>query len=376
MKILHTGDWHIGKRLLRKDLYDDQVHALEQIIEYIRDNTIDVVVIAGDLYDTTQPTKEAMQLVNETLRTINIELKKPILIISGNHDSQARLSYASDWFKAMDVSIHTTFESAFTPISIGDTDFYLVPYFDVLESRHYFDDEKIETHHDVYNRIAEQIEKTMDRDKKNVFVGHLFVRGGSESESERTLFRGLNSDVSPSVFQSFDHVLLGHLHHPFAIEHPSIYYSGSLLKYSFSEHKQPKGFRVLDLKGDASKFIPFNLMRDCIVFEGHFDEVINGKVETILGIDPQKDAFYQFVLEGLEGVPEPMARIQKVYPNALELKRKTKTYNSENHKVLESISGDYDVFQQFLDNYLDEALKEHAEKVFNKYFKEGSNETD
>lgn len=376
MKILHTGDWHIGKRLLRKDLYDDQVHALEQIIDYIRNNSIDVVVIAGDLYDTTQPSKEAMQLVNETLRTINIELKKPILIISGNHDSQARLSYASDWFKAMDVHIHTTFVSAFSPISMGEVDFYLVPYFDVLESRYYFEDESIESHHDVYKKIVERIEENLDRTKKNIFVGHLFVRGGSESDSERTLFRGLNSEVSQSVFDSFDHTLLGHLHHPFAIDHPKISYSGSLVKYSFSEHQQPKGFRVLDLEQDKSTFIPFNLLRDLHVFEGTFEDVINGRVEELLNIETERDAFYQFVLEGLEGVPEPMSRIQNVYPNALELKRKSMNVSDVEHKTLGTLSSDHNVFEQFMENYLDDALQEEAKKVFNTYFKEGQNETD
>lgn len=375
MKILHTGDWHIGKRLLRKDLYDDQVHVLNQMIDYIRNNEVDVVIIAGDLYDTTQPSKEAMALVNETLRTINIELKKPILIISGNHDSQSRLSYASDWFKAMDVSIHTSFESAFEPVTIGDVDFYLVPYFDVLESCHYFDDESIETHHDVYEHIVSKVNMHMNNDRKNIFVGHLFVRGGTESESERTLFRGLNSDVHPSVFETFDHVLLGHLHHPFAIDHDKIYYSGSLVKYSFSEAKQPKGFRVLDLETDESKFIPFELMRDCIVFEGSYQDVIDGKVEDLLGIEKNTEAFYQFVLDGLAGVPEPMSRIQQVYPNALELKHK-RTTKDENHTMLEALSGDHEVFAQFLDNYLDDALRDKATDIFNRHFKEDMNETD
>lgn len=376
MKILHTGDWHIGKRLLRKNLYDDQVHALNQIVEYIKNNTIDVVIIAGDLYDTTQPSKEAMQLVNETLRAINIELKKPILIISGNHDSQARLSYASDWFKAMDVYIHTTFDSAFTPISMGDIDFYLVPYFDVLESRYYFDDDSIETHYDVYKKIVERIEESLDRTKKNIFVGHLFVRGGDESDSERTLFRGLNSEVSGSVFDSFDQVLLGHLHHPFAIDSEKISYSGSLVKYSFSEHKQPKGFRVLDLEQDKSTFIPFDLLRDLHVFEGTFDDVINGRVEKLLGIETERDAFYQFVLEGLEGVPDPMSRIQNVYPNALELKRKSMNMSDIEHKTLGTLSSDHNVFKQFMKNYLDDELQEEAMKLFNKYLKEGKDETD
>ena len=178
MRILHTADWHIGKKLLRKDLFEDKQYVMDQLVTYIKENPVDVVVIAGDLYDTTQPSKEAMQFVNDTLRTINIELKTPTLIISGNHDSQSRLSYASDWFKAMNVTIHTNIEEVTKPVSFDDADFYLVPYFDVLEMRHHFDDTTIETHHDVYERIVESIKEVMNPNKKNVFVGHLFVRAG------------------------------------------------------------------------------------------------------------------------------------------------------------------------------------------------------
>lgn len=376
MRILHTADWHIGKKLLRKDLFEDKQHVMDQLITYIKENPVDVVVIAGDLYDTTQPSKEAMQFVNDTLRTINIELKTPTLIISGNHDSQSRLSYASDWFKAMNVTIHTKIEEVTKPVSFDDVDFYLVPYFDVLEMRHHFDDEAIETHHDVYERIVTSIKEVMNPNKKNVFVGHLFVRGGAESESERSIFRGLSSEVNPNIFDAFDHVLLGHLHHPFAIEKPNIHYAGSLIKYSFSEANQPKGFRVIDTEEEgASRFIPFKLLRDCIVFEGHYDDVIHGRVETLLGREEEREAFYQFSLDGLEGITEPMARIQQVYPNALELKRKARNKKNEDSTALKALSSDADVFEQFLTAYLDDDLKDHAQVLFGKYFKEDQNET-
>ena len=148
------------------------------------------------------------------------------------------------------------------------------------------------------------------------------------------------------------------------------------MKYAFSEHQQPKGFRVLDLEQDKSTFIPFNLLRDLHVFEGTFEDVINGRVEELLNIETERDAFYQFVLEGLEGVPEPMSRIQNVYPNALELKRKSMNVSDVEHKTLGTLSSDHNVFEQFMENYLDDALQEEAKKVFNTYFKEGQNETD
>lgn len=376
MRILHTADWHIGKKLLRRDLYEDQQYVMNQLIEYIKEHPVDVVVIAGDLYDTTQPSKEAMQFVNDTLRIINIELKTPTLIISGNHDSQSRLSYASDWFKAMNVTIHTSIEDAVKPVSIGDVDFYLVPYFDVLEVKHHFDDASIETHHDVYARIIESINAVIDKNKKNILVSHLFVRGGAESKSERSLFRGLSSEVDPRIFDAFDHVLLGHLHHPFAIDRKNVHYAGSLIKYSFSEASQPKGFRVIDTDSDGqSHFIKFKLLRDCIVFEGHYDDVINGRVESLLGRGENRDAFYQFTLEGLDGITEPMARIQSIYPNALELKRKVTHTKRDDKASLKALSSDADVFEQFLDAYLDDELKTHAHTLFSKHFKEDHDET-
>src|SRR5699024_9850813 len=146
MRILHTGDWHIGRKMNGLDLIEDQSYILEQLMNEIENSDIDLVVVAGDIFDRANPSRQALKLANETLYRINITLGKPLLVISGNHDSRERLNYGSEWFKATNFHINTALDQAHIPVTIGDIDFYLLPHIEVLEARNYFEDEDIVSH--------------------------------------------------------------------------------------------------------------------------------------------------------------------------------------------------------------------------------------
>src|SRR5699024_6435398 len=234
MKILHTADWHIGRRLNGTDLLSDQMHVLDQLVEYIKDEGIDLCVIAGDVFDRSNPSQAALELVNEYLYRINIGLGVPVLAISGNHDSRSRLDYGSRWFEKSNYHMRTSSRDILKPVVIDDQHFYMIPYMDVLEVKQYFMDESIVSHHDVCRRVTAEIRNVMDYGARNILVGHMFMSDATASASERPLSIGLSEAVATDLFTDFDLVLLSHLHHPFAIAPDSIFYSGSLLKYSFS----------------------------------------------------------------------------------------------------------------------------------------------
>src|SRR5699024_5056905 len=175
MKILHTADWHIGRRLNGTDLLSDQMHVLDQLIEYIKNEEIDLCVIAGDVFDRSNPSQAALELVNEYLYRINIGLGVPVLAISGNHDSRSRLGYGSRWFETRIYNILKYIGVIPDTIINDDLHVYMVPYMDVLEVMQYFKDESIISHHDVYSNVTGEIRKRIVHDARNIFVGHMFI---------------------------------------------------------------------------------------------------------------------------------------------------------------------------------------------------------
>lgn len=372
MKILHTGDWHIGRRLNGMDLIEDQMHVLDQIIEYISKESIDVCVIAGDVFDRSNPSQAALELVNEYLYKINIELGVPVLAISGNHDSKSRLDYGSYWFEKHRYHMRTQIEDILEPVVIGDSHFYMVPYLDVLEAKVYFEDDSIVTHHDVYEKVTEKIYNVMDKNACNVFIGHMFMDEGKASESERPLSIGLSEEVSTSLFDRFNLVLLGHLHHPFAIEHESIFYSGSLLKYSFSEVGQPKGFRVIQSGPEMTcKFIPLRHKHDLVHFKGSFDDVINERIGFA-----DNEAYFKFELADMQSTSDPMARLKMIYPNTLELQPVFEEREKSESAIDIKTSDDGEIFKSFINQVHGGEMTDYQKEIFHQYFKGDTDETD
>ncbi|SPN71938.1 Putative nuclease SbcCD subunit D (fragment) [Brochothrix thermosphacta] len=191
MKIVHTADWHLGKIVSGQSLTEDQAYQLQQLVELLKDEAADVLMIAGDLYDRAIPPLEAVELLNETLATINLELKIPIVAISGNHDSSNRLNFGSSWYQKNGFYLTTQISQIFKPVTIGDVQFWLIPFFENLEAAAYFEDSTIRTQEAAMRRIIEQIEPLMDRSKRQIAMAHLFVTGAEPSESERPLAMGV-----------------------------------------------------------------------------------------------------------------------------------------------------------------------------------------
>ena len=321
VKFLHTADWHIGRKLQGKDLLEDQQYVMNDLISKIDETKPDFLIIAGDLYDRSVPSKEATTLLQELLVKINIECNIPIFAISGNHDSRERLAIGEAWFSKHKFYLHTRLNQAFDKITIEDTDIYLLPYFEPFEAREYFEDATLTTHNSATKRVIDEIYKNIDMSKTNILVAHTFVSGGLETDSEREISVGTVENVAVEIFGKFDYVALGHLHNPNAIKEERIKYSGSPMAYSFSEATQTKGMRLVELTKEifTEEFISLEQKRKLHNISTTYEEVFTKVFQQ--NFDCKND-YFSMELSGMEGVTDPLPRIKEYYPNTLILKQK------------------------------------------------------
>ena len=321
VKFLHTADWHIGRKLQGKDLLEDQQYVMNNLISKIDETKPDFLIIAGDLYDRSVPSKEATTLLQELLVKINIECNIPIFAISGNHDSRERLAIGEAWFSKHKFYLHTRLNQAFDKITIEDTDIYLLPYFEPFEAREHFEDATLTTHNSATKRVIDEIYKNIDMSKTNILVSHTFVSGGLETDSEREISVGTVENVAVEIFEKFDYVALGHLHNPNAIKEERIKYSGSPMAYSFSEATQTKGMRLVELTKEifTEEFISLEQKRKLYNISTTYEEVFTKVFQQ--NFDCKND-YFSMELSGMEGVTDPLPRIKEYYPNTLVLKQK------------------------------------------------------
>lgn len=240
MKFLHTADLHLGKIVSGVSMLDDQRYILKEITRIIEAEQVDAIIIAGDLYDRSVPPTSAVTLLNDTLYQWNVELGLPIFAIGGNHDSAERLNFGAAWYKHTHLFMAGKLSLPSSPVAFLDAEIWLVPFHEPALVRELSGDESIRSYEDAMQYLTSQIRSIHHPDKAQILVGHAFVAGGLPSDSERQLSVGNVDRVSTDAFHGFNYVALGHLHHPHAIHHPTIHYSGSPLKYSFSESSDQK----------------------------------------------------------------------------------------------------------------------------------------
>ncbi|WP_053219472.1 exonuclease SbcCD subunit D [Virgibacillus senegalensis] len=327
MKILHTADWHLGKIVNGVHMTEDQGYMLDRLIGMIDTEKPDVVIIAGDLYDRSVPPKEAVELLNRVLTTIVTELNIPVLAISGNHDSPDRLDFGSSIFRSQRLFIESKLRGDLDPVTLydehGPIHFHLIPYIEPADARAYFQDDNIQSHQKAMEAVIHHIESSHNMEERHIFIGHAFLAGGMESESEERLSMiGGSPYVDARLFKDFTYVALGHLHQPQRVISENIRYSGSLLKYSFSEANQKKSVTLLDIDGDGvveKQFLPLIPKRDMRVVEGYFEELLEGMQDF-----PPEDYLHIRLLDDGQLV-DPMGKLRKRYPNILRLERQVLT---------------------------------------------------
>ncbi|WP_278838573.1 exonuclease SbcCD subunit D [Ligilactobacillus saerimneri] len=318
MRFLHTADWHIGKRLGDFSLQVEQQDAFQKIVAIARQEQVDAVVIAGDLYDRSLASEESVQTVNGMLEYLNLHEHLPLLIISGNHDSAVRLSTGDKWMRQAGVHIVTDLEDAMKPIIIDDTQFFLLPYFEPYQARNFFADRTIKTTQDAVIKLVVQMQKMFDPTKKHVLVAHFFAanQAGSTQQSEAVV--GGVDMVATGVLQPFDYVALGHIHNPQALTDEKIKYSGTPLMFSTGEITQTKGVRIIDTTPFNGQFIPLTPLHAIKKLTGTFADVTSFDQQAQV----EKTDYVAVELTDQEPVMDAFNRLHAVYPRLFELTRR------------------------------------------------------
>lgn len=330
MKFFHLSDLHIGKQLHRYNLKEDQQVILKEVITYAKELRPDAIVIAGDIYDKSVPSAEAVNVFDEFLTDLSeITPEIPILIISGNHDSPDRLKYASEILKRHHIYLagnvperpEEHIEKVTLHDAYGEVNFYLLPFMKPAYVKNIFADGTPETYSDAVKEIIKR-EKIDYKDKRNVLVSHQFYVG-EKAESPETCDSEVFSvggidNVDIGSVKEFDYVALGHLHGAQCIGKPEIRYCGTLLKYSVSESTQNKSLTVVTLKAKGEKpeieNYPLHPLRDVRKKKGTLDEIIKEFRET------EKDDYISITLTDEIDPYKPKEQLERIFSHILEIR--------------------------------------------------------
>ncbi|WP_165005405.1 MULTISPECIES: exonuclease SbcCD subunit D [unclassified Enterococcus] len=318
MRFLHTADWHIGKKLQGYDLIKDHEQVLSDILEIAKEERVDAIVIAGDLYDRSVPSVDAIELFNQLMIKWNLDERFPIFAISGNHDSSIRLSAGTPWFCHSNYFLRTRFAEAFEPVEFKGIQFYLLPYFEPIAARIYFEDDTIRTIQQAMERVVTKMQETFDPKKKQVLVSHFFVSGSVKSDSETKIEVGGLDAVPGDLLEPFDYVALGHLHNQAALKQENARYSGSPLKFSLSEIHQKKGVWIVDLEDELSLgFRELTPVHEIEEVTASFKELLDPMFYQTL----DRENYLQIYLTDRTIIPNMMNQLRKIYPRILGVER-------------------------------------------------------
>jgi DNA repair protein SbcD/Mre11 len=351
MKFIHTADWHLGKLVHGMYMTKNQQEVLEQFCEIVAEEKPDAVVIAGDLYDRSVPPTDAVELLDKILFKINVELKTPVVAIAGNHDSAERLSFGTSWYKHSQLYLSGKLTTtSFKPVQINGVNFYTVPFAEPGLVRHLLQDDSIHSHQDAMKALIGRMEETLNPNEPNVLVGHAFVLGGQTSDSERILSVGGSGCVGADLFTPFSYTALGHLHSPDAIKHDRVKYSGSLLKYSFSEAKQNKSISIIEMdeKGAFThRYRSLSPTYDMREIEGHLDELLDPQFYE----KQRLNDYLKITLMDEGEILDPISKLRQVYPNVLHLERKIDITDMKKKQSFNVTQGEkkseLELFEQF-----------------------------
>lgn len=398
MKIIHTGDWHIGKIVNEFSMIDDQRYILNELIKLINLEKPDVLIIAGDIYDRSIPPVEAVDLLNEVFSKILIDNKVKIIAISGNHDSGERVSFGSKILEKEGLYIQGIIEDEIKSIRIddeeGNVNFYMIPYVDPAILRRKFNNPEIRNHNDAMKAVINRIKPSLNENERNIVVTHGYVtykrkdaidKDGESlyeladlevSDSERPLSIGGTDLIDSDNFDCFDYVALGHLHGRQKVGREEIRYSGSLMKYSFSEINHKKGVVIIEIDGNKKINIrqeELRPKRNMRIIRGPLDELIKAGLEDC----SNREDYIQAILTDEGEIIDPIGKLRSAYPNIMILKREEKkdigtslTAASKGYKSKTEL----ELFEEYYDRLgsgeFTEEKKEVIRNVVNEVFRE------
>ncbi|HAG14240.1 MAG TPA: exonuclease sbcCD subunit D [Ruminococcus sp.] len=314
MRLLHLADLHIGKILHKRSLLEDQAYILKQILAIAKEQRIDAVLIAGDVYQRSTPSPEAMTLFSDFLTGLT-DLHLPCYLIAGNHDSAERVAYLSALAERSGVYIAGAEQAAVYSYPLED-DFgavtlHLMPFLTPSHAKLHYPDEadRIVTYEDAVRTVLQHHPPASDGGR-HVMVAHQFLTGAAVCESEELAIGG-QDNISAALFDRYDYVALGHLHGPQRVSRETIRYAGSPLRYSFSELTQKKSVTIVELreKGNVQiETIPLHPL--------HGMQELTGTLAALLASEPTDD-FVHVILTDEEPPADAVRQLRTVYKNLL-----------------------------------------------------------
>lgn len=368
MKLMHISDLHLGKRVNEMSMLEDQTYILKEILRIAQEQNVDGILAAGDIYDKTVPSAEAVQLLDRFLTEAS-EKQIPVFFISGNHDSAERLSFGARLLDKGGIYISPVYDGKTEPITLtdefGKLNLYLVPFVKPSAVRRFFPEQKMDTYQEAFAAVMDSLQP--DLCERNVLVAHQFFAGAARSESEEVSVGGLDM-ISTDVLPPFDYVALGHIHRPQNIGKESVRYSGTPLKYSFSEVKDQKSVTIIQLKekGIVSiGTIPLKPLHDLREIRGSYEEV------TLL--DNYKDTdvndYVRITLTDEEDIPNALGKLRVIYPNLMKLdydNRRTREYRSVEHSEAAEQKTPLEYFQEFYQMQNNQEMSEQQQAYLQK----------
>ena len=318
MKMIHLSDLHIGKRVNEFSMLEDQEYILLEILRIVDEEKPDAVIIAGDVYDKSVPSAEAVRLLDDFL-TFLAGRKLPVFMISGNHDSPERIAFGSRLMDRSGIYLSPVYDGQVTPRILrddeGEVAFYMLPFIKPAHVRAVWPEEEISSYTDAVRCAIDHME--IDPARRNVLIAHQYVTGAERSESEDAAVGGLDN-VDAAVFEPFDYTALGHIHGPQQFCGGRIRYCGTPLKYSFSERNHTKSVTVVELnrKGTPEiRTVPLKPRRDMREIRGTYQELtLKANWQHT-----ETEDYLHIILTDEEDVPDAMARLRTIYPNVMKL---------------------------------------------------------
>lgn len=321
MRFLHTADLHIGKRVNEFSMLEDQEYILRQILKTADKEQVEAVLIAGDVYDKQVPSAEAVRLFDWFLTQLNSR-KLPVIVIGGNHDSVERLSFGAQIMEESGVYLTQSYDGKVVPVRLedeyGPVNLWMLPFLKPAMVKRFFPEQDIVTYQDALETVIGHME--LNREERNLLIAHQFVTGAVTGGSEDSVevFVGGVENVDASVFADFDYVALGHIHRAQSAGGEQIRYSGTPLKYSFSEIRHEKSVTIAELKEKGSLTVhqePLKPLHDMREIRGSYEELVLR--ENYQGTDLED--YLHVILTDENDIPDVIGRLRSIYPNIMKL---------------------------------------------------------
>lgn len=321
MKFIHLSDLHIGKRVNGFSMLEDQKYILDQILMIAEEEMPDGVLIAGDVYDKPVPPAEAVQVFDAFLTGL-ADRNLPVFVISGNHDSPERLAFGGQLMKDRRVYMAPVYDGHLEPVQLedryGSLRVYMLPFIKPAVVRRCCPEEGIETFEDAVRWALEHMTgHKIGEDDRNILIAHQFVTGASCCDSEELSIGGLDQ-VSAELFDSFDYVAMGHIHGPQKVGRDTLRYSGTPLKYSFSEVNHRKSVTVVELLEKGNVTVNTRILRplhDMRELRGSYEELTSRDFYMGTAVDD----YLHITLTDEEDILDAIGKLRSIYPNVMKL---------------------------------------------------------